>query len=139
MDEHHEELPTQRVAGVEYLSCQYCGEPVSQLGTRKPRTYCKRSHRQRAYEARRRKAEIKEAVEKAKREAETAARTRSPRAFPVLPKVDPAVLLRAKAELQPDPPAVRPAVVPVESAPAPLRVRLGSSPFPMLWDDATGE
>ncbi|MCB5182861.1 hypothetical protein LG632_26310, partial [Streptomyces sp. SMC 277] len=33
--------------------CRWCGEPVSQLGTRTPRRYCKRSHRQRAYEAER--------------------------------------------------------------------------------------
>ena len=33
--------------------CQWCGEPVSQLGTRTPRKYCQRSHRQRALEARR--------------------------------------------------------------------------------------
>jgi hypothetical protein len=48
-----DELPTQRVAGVEYLSCEWCGEPVSQLGSWSPRRYCKRSHRQRAFEARR--------------------------------------------------------------------------------------
>jgi hypothetical protein len=47
------ELPRQRVAGIEYLSCEWCGEAVSQLGTRTPRRYCKRSHRQRAFEARR--------------------------------------------------------------------------------------
>ncbi|MFB6955379.1 hypothetical protein ACFCXP_37680 [Streptomyces niveus] len=51
MDE--EQLPTQRVAGIEYLSCEWCGEAVSQLGTRSPRKYCKRTHRQRAFEARR--------------------------------------------------------------------------------------
>ncbi|MFE9407172.1 hypothetical protein ACFYNY_36275 [Streptomyces sp. NPDC006530] len=33
--------------------CEWCGEPVSQLGTRTPRKFCKRSHRQRALEARR--------------------------------------------------------------------------------------
>ncbi|MCX5079372.1 hypothetical protein OHA84_38665 [Streptomyces sp. NBC_00513] len=33
--------------------CRWCGEPVSQLGTRTPRRYCRRSHRQRAYEAER--------------------------------------------------------------------------------------
>ncbi|MGW4510164.1 hypothetical protein ACWENO_36560 [Streptomyces sp. NPDC004436] len=33
--------------------CVWCGEPVSQLGTRTPRRYCQRSHRQRALEARR--------------------------------------------------------------------------------------
>ncbi|MFF5707406.1 hypothetical protein ACFY7H_33710 [Streptomyces sp. NPDC012794] len=33
--------------------CAWCGEPVSQLGTRTPRLYCQRSHRQRALEARR--------------------------------------------------------------------------------------
>lgn len=48
-----EELPTQRVAGIEYLACEWCGEAVSQLGTRTPRRYCKRSHRQRAFEKRR--------------------------------------------------------------------------------------
>ncbi|WKV76611.1 hypothetical protein AW27_034240 (plasmid) [Streptomyces sp. PCS3-D2] len=32
--------------------CVWCGEPVSQLGTRTPRRYCQRSHRQRALEAR---------------------------------------------------------------------------------------
>ncbi|MEU5138102.1 hypothetical protein [Streptomyces californicus] len=48
-----DELPRQRVAGVEYLSCEWCGEPVSQLGSWSPRRYCKRSHRQRAFEARR--------------------------------------------------------------------------------------
>lgn len=48
-----DELPTQRLAGVEYLSCEWCGAAVSQLGTRTPRRYCKRSHRQRAFEARR--------------------------------------------------------------------------------------
>jgi hypothetical protein len=48
-----DELPTQRVAGDEYRSCEWCGEAVSQLGTRTPRRYCKRSHRQRAFEARR--------------------------------------------------------------------------------------
>lgn len=33
--------------------CEYCGDPVPEsLGT-KPRRYCSRSHRQRAYEARR--------------------------------------------------------------------------------------
>ncbi|MBW5252990.1 hypothetical protein JGS39_29120 [Streptomyces sp. P01-B04] len=48
-----DELPTQRVAGVEYLSCEWCGEAVSQLGSWSPRRYCKRSHRQRAFEARR--------------------------------------------------------------------------------------
>ncbi|RSS50081.1 hypothetical protein [Streptomyces sp. WAC01280] len=47
-----DELPTQRIAGVEYLSCEWCGQAVSQLGTRTPRRYCKRSHRQRAFEAR---------------------------------------------------------------------------------------
>ena len=48
-----DELPRQRVAGVEYLSCEWCGEAVSQLGSWSPRRYCKRSHRQRAFEARR--------------------------------------------------------------------------------------
>jgi hypothetical protein len=48
-----DELPRQRVAGVEYLSCEWCGGAVSQVGTRTPRRYCKRSHRQRAFEARR--------------------------------------------------------------------------------------
>ncbi|WP_399554100.1 hypothetical protein [Streptomyces anulatus] len=48
-----DELPKQRVAGVEYLSCEWCGEPVSQLGSWSPRRYCQRSHRQRAFEARR--------------------------------------------------------------------------------------
>ncbi|MEU3978429.1 hypothetical protein [Streptomyces bacillaris] len=48
-----DDLPTQRVAGVEYLSCEWCGEAVSQLGSWSPRRYCKRSHRQRAFEARR--------------------------------------------------------------------------------------
>ncbi|TGG77870.1 hypothetical protein D8771_26595 [Streptomyces albus] len=48
-----DELPKQRVAGVEYLSCEWCGEAVSQLGSWSPRRYCKRSHRQRAFEARR--------------------------------------------------------------------------------------
>lgn len=47
------ELPVQRQAGVEYRSCEWCGEAVSQLGSRSPRLYCKRSHRQRAFEARR--------------------------------------------------------------------------------------
>lgn len=47
------ELPIQRHAGVEYRSCEWCGEAVSQLGSRSPRLYCKRSHRQRAFEARR--------------------------------------------------------------------------------------
>ncbi|MGW2089711.1 hypothetical protein [Streptomyces sp. NPDC001880] len=47
------ELPAQRQAGVEYRSCEWCGEAVSQLGSRSPRLYCKRSHRQRAFEARR--------------------------------------------------------------------------------------
>ncbi|WP_457493413.1 hypothetical protein [Streptomyces sp. P5_D11] len=49
----NDELPVQRVAGTVYLSCEWCGEAVSQLGTRTPRRYCKRSHRQRAFEARR--------------------------------------------------------------------------------------
>ena len=48
-----EELPEQKSAGTQYRSCEWCGEPVSQLGTRTPRQYCKRSHRQRAFEARR--------------------------------------------------------------------------------------
>lgn len=48
-----DDLPVQRAAGVEYLSCEWCGEAVSQVGTRTPRRYCKRSHRQRAFEARR--------------------------------------------------------------------------------------
>ncbi|NEC24418.1 hypothetical protein [Streptomyces parvus] len=48
-----DDLPTRRIAGVEYLSCEWCGEPVSQLGSWSPRWYCKRSHRQRAFEARR--------------------------------------------------------------------------------------
>lgn len=47
------ELPTRRQAGAEYRSCEWCGEAVSQLGSRSPRLYCKRSHRQRAFEARR--------------------------------------------------------------------------------------
>ncbi|WP_037918737.1 hypothetical protein [Actinacidiphila yeochonensis] len=34
--------------------CEWCGEAVDQLGTRAPRLYCRRSHRQRAFEARRR-------------------------------------------------------------------------------------
>lgn len=45
-----DDLPRQ---GPTYRACEWCGEPVSQLGTRTPRLYCKRSHRQRAYEARR--------------------------------------------------------------------------------------
>ncbi|MCT6782309.1 hypothetical protein LXH09_37445 [Streptomyces sp. CS7] len=48
-----DDLPTQRIAGTEYVSCEWCGEPVSQLGSWSPRRYCKRSHRQRAFEARR--------------------------------------------------------------------------------------
>ncbi|MYS37222.1 MULTISPECIES: hypothetical protein [unclassified Streptomyces] len=48
-----DELPKKKVAGVEYLSCEWCGEAVSQLGSWSPRRYCKRSHRQRAFEARR--------------------------------------------------------------------------------------
>lgn len=48
-----EDLPTQRILGVEYLRCEWCGDAVSQLGTRTPRKHCKRSHRQRAYDARR--------------------------------------------------------------------------------------
>ncbi|MEU3137574.1 hypothetical protein ABZ691_33015 [Streptomyces sp. NPDC006854] len=48
-----DDLPTRRIAGVEYLSCEWCGEPVSQLGSWSPRLYCQRSHRQRAFEARR--------------------------------------------------------------------------------------
>ncbi|MCY0923214.1 hypothetical protein OS965_34620 [Streptomyces sp. H27-G5] len=32
--------------------CEWCGAAVSQLGTRTPRKYCQRSHRQRALEAR---------------------------------------------------------------------------------------
>lgn len=35
--------------------CEWCGAPVDQLGTRSPRLYCKRSHRQRAFEARRKR------------------------------------------------------------------------------------
>ncbi|MFJ5954181.1 hypothetical protein [Streptomyces noursei] len=46
-------LPTRREGGSEYLSCEWCGEAVDQIGTRTPRLYCKRSHRQRAFEARR--------------------------------------------------------------------------------------
>jgi hypothetical protein len=34
--------------------CEWCGALVDQLGTRAPRLYCSHSHRQRAYEARRR-------------------------------------------------------------------------------------
>ncbi|MFE3654607.1 hypothetical protein ACFXO2_43810 [Streptomyces sp. NPDC059152] len=45
-------LPTRREGGSEYLSCEWCGEAVDQIGTRTPRRYCKRSHRQRAFEAR---------------------------------------------------------------------------------------
>ncbi|MER5820499.1 hypothetical protein [Streptomyces californicus] len=48
-----DDLPTQRVAGTEYVSCEWCGQPVSQLGSWSPRLYCQRSHRQRAFEARR--------------------------------------------------------------------------------------
>lgn len=48
-----DELPEQRETGGRYLSCEWCGEPVNQVGARTPRRYCKRSHRQRAYEARR--------------------------------------------------------------------------------------
>ncbi|GAB2778267.1 hypothetical protein [Streptomyces daliensis] len=48
-----EELPTQETASGAQIRCEWCGEPVSQLGTRTPRRYCKRSHRQRAFEARR--------------------------------------------------------------------------------------
>ncbi|MFF6787252.1 hypothetical protein [Streptomyces sp. NPDC012510] len=49
----NDDLPDQQGAGIRYLSCEWCGQPVSQLGTRTPRRYCRRSHRQRAYEARR--------------------------------------------------------------------------------------
>lgn len=41
------------------LRCRYCRRPLpraSKVG--RPRTYCKRSHRQRAYEARRRAASL---------------------------------------------------------------------------------
>ncbi|WP_327167107.1 hypothetical protein [Streptomyces zaomyceticus] len=107
MNDDQEELPTQRVAGVEYLSCEYCGEPVSQLGTRTPRKYCKRSHRQRAYELR---AQA-ERIEQAQREATVAALARATlrRRPPAAPRTPP----------PPDPPAVRPVVVPAVQVPAP--------------------
>jgi hypothetical protein len=41
--------------------CEWCGEPVDQLGTRAPRLYCRRSHRQRAFEARQ-KLELQQRV-----------------------------------------------------------------------------
>lgn len=48
-----DDLPRQKAGGIKYLACEWCGESVSQLGTRTPRLYCKKSHRQRAFEARR--------------------------------------------------------------------------------------
>lgn len=47
-----EELPERAVRGAGHRPCDWCGEPVIQIGMGRRRAYCKRSHRQRAYEAR---------------------------------------------------------------------------------------
>ncbi|MFB7266032.1 hypothetical protein ACFCXH_28385 [Streptomyces nojiriensis] len=110
-----DELPTQRVAGVEYRSCEWCGAAVSQLGTRTPRLYCKRSHRQRAYDARTHgELMLKDRVpgSKVKKAVQ-----------PALP--EPAVPPPAPAAL-PDPPAAVPVVRPVpDPLPKPARRRSG--------------
>lgn len=51
-----------------FRPCEWCGTLVDQLGTRAPRLYCKRSHRQRAFEARR-KLELEQRLALAELEA----------------------------------------------------------------------
>ena len=46
-----EELPNE--TGPTTRPCEWCGEPVLQSAVGRARLYCKRSHRQRAFEARR--------------------------------------------------------------------------------------
>ncbi|MFD3940236.1 hypothetical protein ACFWSP_35425 [Streptomyces sp. NPDC058618] len=114
----NDELPTQRVAGAEYRSCEWCGEAVSQLGTRTPRLYCKRSHRQRAYDAR--------------RYGEPMLRDRPATAgavaaeLPVVPAPAP-----PPAPVVPDPPAAPPVVVPLPAPKARRRSAMSTSPIPL--------
>jgi hypothetical protein len=44
-----QELPRDKAS----RPCEWCGEPVPQPATGRPKLHCKRSHRQRAFEARR--------------------------------------------------------------------------------------
>ncbi|MER6257828.1 hypothetical protein ABT224_41575 [Streptomyces sp. NPDC001584] len=115
-----DELPTQRVAGVEYRSCEWCGAAVSQLGTRTPRLYCKRSHRQRAYDAR-------SHGEPMLKDRPPGPKSKKPVKLALIP--EPAASPPAPAAL-PDPPAAVPVVVPVvrpipDPLPKPARRRSG--------------
>lgn len=116
--------------------CVWCGEPVSQLGTRTPRRYCQRSHRQRALEARRLGLPMKK--DRPPKEA-----TPTPAALVRAEDDRQAALFLADAVVRtsvdvpppapaalPDPPAAVPVVVPVvrpipDRLPKPARRRSG--------------
>jgi hypothetical protein len=66
----NDDLPL-TTAKPKFRPCEWCGEMVDQLGTRAPRLYCKRSHRQRAFEARKR-LELEERVTLAELDAKRA-------------------------------------------------------------------
>lgn len=100
-----DQLPVRRVAGVEYLACEWCGEPVSQLGTRAPRRYCKRSHRQRAYEERRYGDGVRQEDRRVSKSSPAPAAGEQ-----LLPVPAPASEERV---LLPDPPAAAPVVIPL--------------------------
>lgn len=54
MREPDQELPdVPDAAGRPARPCEWCGAPVEQPATGRARLHCKRSHRQRTYEARR--------------------------------------------------------------------------------------
>jgi hypothetical protein len=101
-----DELPTQRILGVEYRSCEWCGAAVSQVGTRTPRLYCKRSHRQRAFDARKHgEPMLKD------RPARDGSARRPAVPAPAAPAEQ--LLVPSVPEVVPDPPAALPVVVPL--------------------------
>ncbi|MCX4547248.1 hypothetical protein [Streptomyces sp. NBC_01565] len=125
-----DELPAQRVAGVEYRSCEWCGAAVSQLGTRTPRLYCKRSHRQRAYDARRYGEPM---LRERQAEGEVPAPAAEVLALPVPAPVPPAAVA-----VVPDPPAAVPVVVPLPPVKSSRRrsgITASAMPVPSLFDD----
>jgi len=93
--------------------CAWCGSPVEQPATGRRREYCRRSCRQRAYEDRRLREAQREAVVAALAKAALRAPVSSRDNRPHQP-----VSTRDESVTLPDPPAIRPVVVPVAEVPA---------------------
>ncbi|MEU8765003.1 hypothetical protein [Streptomyces sp. NPDC048659] len=112
--------------------CVWCGEPVSQLGTRTPRKFCKRSHRQRALEARRLGLPMKKDRPQKEAEPRPAALVRAEEDRQAALFLADAVL-RASVDVPPPAPAAD------DERPLPAEPRVERRVLPLWEDEEVGE